>query len=165
MVALTTLMHERETLSFSIIVMFEQRLRALIERSRRSTLHGAPALKDAQARQRLARLYTDVKTFKLNTMRQMATVGQGRLPGPEGSLLKLQWSELNQRLVELAFELEGPYSSLAPTRSRRHLRAAGSMNTCGRAAIRLKRAPARCSVISSLSACLDCRAKEREPCI
>jgi len=114
MVALTTLMHERATLSFSIIVMFEQRLQALIELSRRSTLHGAPALKDAQARQRLARLYTDVKTFKLNTMRQMATVGQGRLPGPEGSLLKLQWSELNQRLVELAFELEGPYSSLAP---------------------------------------------------
>jgi alkylation response protein AidB-like acyl-CoA dehydrogenase len=62
----------------------------------------------------LARLYTDVKTFKLNTMRQMATLGQGHLPGPEGSLLKLQWSELNQRLVELAFELEGPYSSLAP---------------------------------------------------
>jgi len=114
MVALTTLMHERATLSFSIIVAFELRLQALIELSRRSTLHGAPALNDAQLRQRLARLYTDVKTFKLNTMRQMATLGQGHLPGPEGSLLKLQWSELNQRLVELAFELEGPYSSLAP---------------------------------------------------
>jgi alkylation response protein AidB-like acyl-CoA dehydrogenase len=114
MVALTTLMHERATLSFSIIVAFELRLQALIELSRRSTLHGAPALNDAQVRQRLARLYTDVKTFKLNTMRQMATLGQGHLPGPEGSLLKLQWSELNQRLVELAFELEGPYSSLAP---------------------------------------------------
>ena len=114
MVALTTLMHERGTLSFSIIVTFEQRLQALIELSRRSTLHGAPALKDPQVRQRLARLYTDVKTFKLNTMRQAATLDQGHLPGPEGSLLKLQWSELNQRLVELAFELEGPYSSLAP---------------------------------------------------
>jgi alkylation response protein AidB-like acyl-CoA dehydrogenase len=114
MVAITTLMHERGTLSLSVIVTFEQRLQALIELSRRSALHGAPALKDAQVRQRLARLYTDVKTFKLNTMRQMATLGQGHLPGPEGSLLKLQWSELNQRLVELAFELEGPYSSLAP---------------------------------------------------
>lgn len=114
MVALTTLMHERGTLSFSIIVTFEQRLQALIELSRRSTLSGKPALEDSQVRQRLARLYTDVKTFKLNTMRQVATLGQGHLPGPEGSLLKLQWSELNQRLVELAFELEGPYSSLAP---------------------------------------------------
>jgi alkylation response protein AidB-like acyl-CoA dehydrogenase len=114
MVALTTLMHERATLSFSIIVTFEQRLQALIELSRQSALHGAPALSDTQVRQRLARLYTDVKTFKLNTMRQMASLGHGSLPGPEGSLLKLQWSELNQRLVELALELEGPYSSLAP---------------------------------------------------
>jgi alkylation response protein AidB-like acyl-CoA dehydrogenase len=114
MVALTTLMHERATLSFSIIVTFEQRLQALIELSRRSALHGAPALSDSQVRQRVARLYTDVKTFKLNTMRQMANQDHAQLPGPEGSLLKLQWSELNQRLVELAFELEGPYSSLAP---------------------------------------------------
>ncbi|HEX6777182.1 MAG TPA: acyl-CoA dehydrogenase [Ktedonobacterales bacterium] len=114
MVALTTLMHERGTLSFSIIVTFEQRLQALIELSRSSSLNGKPALEDSQVRQRLARLYTDVKTFKLNTMRQVSTLGQGHLPGPEGSLLKLQWSELNQRLVELAFELQGPFSGLAP---------------------------------------------------
>jgi alkylation response protein AidB-like acyl-CoA dehydrogenase len=114
MVALTTLMHERGTLSFSIIVTFEQRLQALIALSRNSTLHGEPALKDSEVRQRLARLYTDVKTFKLNTMRQVSSIGQGHLPGPEGSLLKLQWSELNQRLVELAFDLQGPYSGLAP---------------------------------------------------
>lgn len=114
MVAITTLMHERGSLSFSIIVAFEQRLQALIELSRSSTLNGKPVLENPQVRQRLARLYTDVKTFKLNTMRQMSAISPGQLPGPEGSLLKLQWSELNQRLVELAFELEGPFSSLAP---------------------------------------------------
>src|SRR5690242_2373280 len=80
MVALTTLMHERATLSFSIIVTFEQRLQALIELSHHSALHGAPALSDAQVRQRLARLYTDVKTFKLNTMRQMANLNHKQLP-------------------------------------------------------------------------------------
>jgi alkylation response protein AidB-like acyl-CoA dehydrogenase len=114
MVAITTLMHERGSFSLSIIVVFEQRLQALIELSRSSILNGKPVLGDSHVRQRLARLYTDVKTFKLNTMRQMSTLNRGHLPGPEGSLLKLQWSELNQRLVELAFELEGPYSSLAP---------------------------------------------------
>jgi len=114
MVAITTLMHERGSFSLSIIVVFEQRLQALIELSRSSILNGKPVLGDSHVRQRLARLYTDVKTFKLNTMRQMSSLNRGHLPGPEGSLLKLQWSELNQRLVELAFELEGPYSSLAP---------------------------------------------------
>ncbi|MFL5587554.1 MAG: acyl-CoA dehydrogenase [Ktedonobacteraceae bacterium] len=114
MVAITTLMHERGSLSFTIIVVLEQRLQALIELSRMSTLNGKPVLEDPQVRQRIARLYTDVKTFKLNTMRQLSTLSQGHLPGPEGSLLKLQWSEFNQRLVELAFEIEGPFSSLAP---------------------------------------------------
>jgi alkylation response protein AidB-like acyl-CoA dehydrogenase len=107
-------MHERGSLSLSIIVVLEQRLQALFELSRSSVLNGTAVLKDSQVRQRLARLYTDVKTFKLNTMRQMSSMSQGHLPGPEGSLLKLQWSELNQRLAELAFELEGPFSGLAP---------------------------------------------------
>jgi alkylation response protein AidB-like acyl-CoA dehydrogenase len=114
MVAITTLMHERGTLSLSIIVVLEQRLQALFELSRSSTLNGKPSFEDPQVRQRLARLYTDIKTFKLNTLRQTSTISHGQLPGPEGSFLKLHWSELNQRLVELAFELEGPFSSLAP---------------------------------------------------
>jgi alkylation response protein AidB-like acyl-CoA dehydrogenase len=114
MVAITTLMHERGSFSLSIIVTFEQRLQALIELCRSSILNGKPVLEDSQVRQRLARLYTDIKTFKLNTMRQMSTLSGGHLPGPEGSLLKLQWSELNQRMVELAFELAGPFSGLAP---------------------------------------------------
>ena len=33
-------------------------------------------------------------------------------PGPEGSYLKLVWSELDMRMKELAIELEGPYAAL-----------------------------------------------------
>src|SRR5260370_29580745 len=79
MVAITTLMHERGSLSFSIIVAFEQRLQALLELSRSSTLNGKPVLEYQQVRQRLGRLYTDVKTFKLNTMRHVATNAQSPL--------------------------------------------------------------------------------------
>src|SRR5258708_38539387 len=76
MVAITTLMHERGSLSFSIIVAFEQRLQALIQLSRSSTLNGKPVLEDQQWRQRLARLYTHVKTSKLNTNGQRSTIAQ-----------------------------------------------------------------------------------------
>ncbi len=114
MVAITTLMHERGSFSFNVVVSFEQRLQGLIELAQTSLRDGVPAVQDPQVRQRLAKLYTDIKTFKLSTVRQMSTVTKGQIPGPEGSLLKLQWSELNQRLVELAFEIEGPYSALAP---------------------------------------------------
>jgi alkylation response protein AidB-like acyl-CoA dehydrogenase len=114
MVGITTLMHERGTSAFGTIVTFEQRIKALFELAKSLTRDGNPTTQDPTVRQRLARLYTDVQTFKLNTTRQMSTVAKGQIPGPEGSLLKLHWSELNQRLVELAFELYGPYSGLAP---------------------------------------------------
>lgn len=114
MVGITTLMHERGTSAFGTIVTFEQRIKSLFELAKSLTRDGNPVMQDPTVRQRLAKLYTDVKTFKLNTTRQMAPITRGQIPGPEGSLLKLHWSELNQRLVELAFEMYGPYSGLAP---------------------------------------------------
>lgn len=112
MVAITTLMHERGSLAFNIVVSFEQRLQGLLELLKSTTRNGNPILSDPNVRERFAKLYTDVKTFKLNTLRQVSSYKQGQIPGPEGSLLKMQWSELNQRLSELAFEVEGPYSGL-----------------------------------------------------
>ena len=35
------------------------------------------------------------------------------IPGPEGSLGKWHWAEVNQALTELAMEIEGPYAQLA----------------------------------------------------
>ena len=40
---------------------------------------------------------------------------RGGTPGPEGSILKLGWSELNQRMQETAMTLEGVYSQLTRT--------------------------------------------------
>jgi alkylation response protein AidB-like acyl-CoA dehydrogenase len=34
------------------------------------------------------------------------------MPGPEGSLMKLFWSELNQRMQETAVDMEGMYGQL-----------------------------------------------------
>lgn len=112
MVAITTLMHERGSLAFNIVVTFEQRLQGLLDLLKSSLRDGQPMLADQTVRERFAKLYTDVKTFKLNTLRQVSSYKQGQIPGPEGSLLKMQWSELNQRLAELAFEVEGSYGAL-----------------------------------------------------
>ena len=35
------------------------------------------------------------------------------VPGPEGSLGKWQWAEINQALTELAMDIEGPYAQLS----------------------------------------------------
>lgn len=110
--AITTLMHERATYSFNVTVSFEQQLQAILALANSLEYNGHPASKEPLFRQRLAKIYTDVKLFKLNTLQQNANLGKGQIPGPEGSLLKLQWSEMGHRLAELALEMEGPYSAL-----------------------------------------------------
>jgi alkylation response protein AidB-like acyl-CoA dehydrogenase len=40
-------------------------------------------------------------------------VGKGKAPGPEGSILKLMWSNTNQWLTQTALEIAGPYGQLA----------------------------------------------------
>lgn len=110
--AITTLMHERATYSFNVIISYEQQINALLDLARSLEYEGQPAIKNPLFRERIAKIYTDVKLFKLNTLRQNAGLGKGQIPGPEGSLLKMQWSEMGQRLAELALEMEGPYSAL-----------------------------------------------------
>ncbi len=110
--AITTLMHERATYSFNVIVNFEQQLKAFLSLAKSLEYEGMPASKHPLFRQRIAKIYTDVRTFKFNTLRQNAGLSKGQIPGPEGSLLKLHWSEMGLRLAELAMEMEGPYSAL-----------------------------------------------------
>jgi alkylation response protein AidB-like acyl-CoA dehydrogenase len=110
--AITTLMHERATNAFSVIMRFEEQLNAFLNLAKNLEYNGQAAVKDPLFRQRLAQMYIDTKLFKLNTMRQNAASGERKVPGPEGSLLKLHWSELGVRITELALEMEGPYSAL-----------------------------------------------------
>ena len=46
-------------------------------------------------------------------MRPPYTLLQHAPPGPEGSLGKWQWADINQDLTELALEIEGAYAPLA----------------------------------------------------
>ena len=51
-------------------------------------------------RQRVAEAYIEVKTFQLHNWRTLTRLERGEAPGPEGSALKLYWSEMSQRLHE-----------------------------------------------------------------
>ncbi len=111
-VALTTLMNERGTASFGTQARFKIILDNLVGLARKSLVNGRPALKDPLMRQQLAQHYIDVELLKYNCFRNFTRLLRGETPGPEGSILKLHWSELNQRMQETAMALEGPYSQL-----------------------------------------------------
>src|SRR5207253_7609469 len=53
-------------------------------------------------RQRLAEAFVEVKLFQLHNWRTLSRVQKGLEPGPEGSALKLYWSEMSKRLHETA---------------------------------------------------------------
>ena len=63
-------------------------------------------------RQRVAEAYIEVKLFQLNNWRTLTRLERGEPPGPEGSALKLYWSEMSKRLHETVLAVLGPAAPL-----------------------------------------------------
>ncbi|MCM3872724.1 MAG: acyl-CoA dehydrogenase [Pyrinomonadaceae bacterium] len=110
--AITALMNERANLGTGVLVIFERNLEALIARSRTVERNGRPASEDPIVRQKLAQAYLELEILRLNTNRALTSLSKTGTPGPEGSTLKLYWSEMNQRTQQTAQEILGPYGQL-----------------------------------------------------
>jgi alkylation response protein AidB-like acyl-CoA dehydrogenase len=63
-------------------------------------------------RDRLAQLYIESEVLRLNAYRGLTAQMKYGVPGPEGSLGKWHWAEVNQALTELAIDIEGPRAQL-----------------------------------------------------
>jgi alkylation response protein AidB-like acyl-CoA dehydrogenase len=101
-VAITTLMHERATLAFGLQIRVKITLRELLDEARESGAAEDPVIRD-----RLAQLYIESEVLRLNALRGLSAIMRTGVPGPEGSLGKWQWADVNQALTELAIELRG----------------------------------------------------------
>ena len=111
-VGLTALMHERANLGGGALVGLAGLVDGLID----STLtlpraHGVAA-DDPLVRQKIAGIWVKLEVFRLTAARALALVGAGGEPGPEGSILKLFWSDLAQHAAQAAMEIVGPYGQL-----------------------------------------------------
>ena len=111
-VAIGTLMHERATLGAGMQITFRRQFDRLVELSHIIERNGRPAADDPVMRQKLAQSYVDIEIMRLNQMRSISRISQTGVPGPEGSVHKIFWSELNQRFQQVATELLGPYAQL-----------------------------------------------------
>ncbi len=112
-IAITTLMHERQTLTFSRQLQSRVALGALLALARRWPA-ARPLAREPLARQQLAAAYIDGEAMKYTALRNLSRTLRGGVPGPEGSIEKLFWSELYQRMLEHACALTGPYAQLLP---------------------------------------------------
>jgi len=108
-VAITTLMHERATLAFALQVSLQIELGKLLEYAGQTRGgDGLPANADPVIRQRLAQLMIESEVLRLNAYRSLSATMRSGVPGPEGSLGKWHWSDVNQALTELAMDISGP---------------------------------------------------------
>jgi alkylation response protein AidB-like acyl-CoA dehydrogenase len=112
-VAITTLMNERAGLAFGAIAQIANNLKRLGALARETPLNGGSAAEDPIFRQRLAQLHIEAETMRLNAYRGLTKTMHSGIPGPEGSLGKWQWADINQRIAELALDIEGAYAPLA----------------------------------------------------
>ncbi|HEX9162144.1 MAG TPA: acyl-CoA dehydrogenase [Thermoanaerobaculia bacterium] len=111
--AITALMNERANLGTGIQVLFKRNLNALIARTKTIDRNGRPASADPIVRQKLAQAYLELEILRLNTNRALTSLSKSGVPGAEGSIQKIYWSEMNQRTQQIAQEILGPYGQLA----------------------------------------------------
>src|SRR5436190_18771829 len=102
-VALTTLMNERAGLGFFLQVRMRQLLDRVFDEAAASG-----ALDDPRVADKLADLHIRTEILRLTAYRGLSVIEQYGQPGPEGSLVKLMWSETNKQLTQLAADIVGP---------------------------------------------------------
>jgi alkylation response protein AidB-like acyl-CoA dehydrogenase len=106
-VAMTTLLHERGTLAFALVARLEVQVRKLLALAR--DRGATPTQREA-----IAREWIHLQALRWTAYRSLSALERTGIPGPEGSILKLEWSEANQRVTKLALELLGPDAQLLP---------------------------------------------------
>ncbi len=109
-VVMTTLGFERA--GSTPHVRLQAQAEKLAELARRTERNGRPAAQDPKLRQKIAQHAIDAAILRYTAYRNVTQVERTGVLGPEGSCVKIIWSELEQRLNDTAFELLGPYGML-----------------------------------------------------
>src|SRR5438270_569401 len=101
-VAMTPLLHERGTLGLALATRAQITASELAEHARKLGRSSDPLV-----RQRIAQYTIEARALQLNGYRAVTAMKRNGIPGPEGSILKLMWSEMNQRMGDTAGDIAG----------------------------------------------------------
>lgn len=110
-VGLQLLSHERVGVArqtFRLQKLFEE----LVELAKSLKKNGEPLIRNPLVRQKLAHFRAKSRAFLFNYYRHLTKTIQAGRPGPEGSIDKLNSSELGQEMLAYAVSLQGEGSSL-----------------------------------------------------
>ena len=105
-VAIETLMIERYAVGDD--AMGGPSLELFAARAASARINGRPALEDGQVRAALADALVERQGLRSIHRRALTAIGQGKEPGPEGSIRKLRLGHRRQILGQLLLDLLGP---------------------------------------------------------
>jgi alkylation response protein AidB-like acyl-CoA dehydrogenase len=111
-VAMTILAHERGTSAIRYQIRFRSELDDLINLAKSFARDGQQAAEDPLLKQKLAQSFIEVEILKYNIYRSVTQIMRSGKPGPESSIVKLFWSEMDRRQKEAGMETLGMYSQL-----------------------------------------------------
>jgi alkylation response protein AidB-like acyl-CoA dehydrogenase len=112
-VAITTLMNERANIGFMLSSRMDLAFRRLADLAAGTARPGGGTMADDPlVRDRLARIWAEVQALRFTIYRSFSAFLKTGMPGPEGSIAKLVWSDLNQRLTKTALDIEGAFAAL-----------------------------------------------------
>jgi alkylation response protein AidB-like acyl-CoA dehydrogenase len=110
--AQTTLGFERGGNTLARVTRHVANMQRLVEVCQALSRDGVPALEDPVVRQKLGRMVTEVEVLRYAGYRILSKLEQGQRPGPESSVDKLYYSELDKRHQELIQDILGPYGQI-----------------------------------------------------
>jgi alkylation response protein AidB-like acyl-CoA dehydrogenase len=109
-VAITTLMFERAGLGAVAVIGLQRGLEDLVALVKDKGLEDDPIV-----RQKVAGFQTGIEAMRLGALRSLTMTMKTGIPGPEGSLGKLQWAKYAQEMTEMASDIAGPEGVTAGT--------------------------------------------------
>ena len=106
--AKSLLVHER--LSIAEVADSKRNLALLREEARGEVNGGVSLLDDPLFAKRLTDIEIELMALEFTELRALAAIAEGKAPGPESSLLKLQGTEIQQAIQELRMDAAAYYS-------------------------------------------------------
>jgi alkylation response protein AidB-like acyl-CoA dehydrogenase len=110
--AQTTLGYERGGNVLGRVIHHQTGLQRLVEVCGRTSRNGGTALDDPVVRQKLGQMLVEVEVLHSAALRLLSRAEKGQRPGPESSIDKLFYSEMDKRHQELIQTILGPFGQM-----------------------------------------------------
>lgn len=108
-IAQTTLSYERGGNTLSRYTRMQESFNRLLDVVQTLKRNGVTLLNDQNIRWRLGKVYADMEVLRYSSLRILSRLERGERPGPEASIAKLHYSELDKAIQEVFLDILGPY--------------------------------------------------------